>query len=702
MRRTLVPTVAAVCLTLGSGSAQQPGSRKPVFRGGVEVVLIDVTVVDRSGTPVGDLKPQDFHVSVDHKARTIVSAQFLQYERRTFTEFGDVHPASVLLRATPARTPRNVLLVVDEASLEGADALAATLGAGRFLDQLEPDDRIGVVTIPNLHKQIEMSTRRSDVLRTLTLVGPAAQPDVFSRYTIGLDEALEIERGDKDVAAKVIERECSGEDQRTCPTEVLMAARQLALQAHLRGQRSLDALYTMADGLSAVPGPKTVLLISGGMPMPDLRSTTAFSRLERAFAAAQISLYTLYFERPMFQARRKPSPTPQQDVILEGDGIANATSAVGGTFMFAIGALDEYFSRVATEMSGTYVLGVEVATSDRDARPHMVDVKVNRPGLDVRARRQYVIDRPAAIPTGAKPAGPTSGGFGTSAGNGAPRPGTPVRVPAPATTPKAVDDLVRRAVDYVTRYEAEFSGLLAEERSQQSLYEQERSSVVTFSRGGRPVTTDEAQWVLATKRELQSDYLLMKRPGTSGWLPLRDVYQVDAEKIRPHEARLQKAFLEAPATASARAAQIAAESARYDIRFIERSVNVPTLALMFLKPANRTGFVFWKLGEPVVNGTHAWEIGFLERRSPTVVRTDAGDIPAEGSFCIDPSTGRVVRSTVRFKIGNVTSEITVTYRAESKASTVWVPTEMRESYEDRDRRLDCVATYSNIHPAPPR
>jgi hypothetical protein len=50
------------------------------------------------------------------------------------------------------------------------------------------------------------------------------------------------------------------------------------------------------------------------------------------------------------------------------------------------------FERVATEMAGSYLLGIEVTTSDRDGRPHLVAVKINRPGLEVRSRKQYVIE----------------------------------------------------------------------------------------------------------------------------------------------------------------------------------------------------------------------------------------------------------------------------------------------------------------------
>jgi hypothetical protein len=65
-------TVALAAVLTCALSAQQ------VFKFGVDVTQVDVTVVDRDGNPVSDIKAADFTVTVDGKPRTIVSAQFIQ------------------------------------------------------------------------------------------------------------------------------------------------------------------------------------------------------------------------------------------------------------------------------------------------------------------------------------------------------------------------------------------------------------------------------------------------------------------------------------------------------------------------------------------------------------------------------------------------------------------------------------------------
>lgn len=682
----MLAVVGVLCVGLAGARAQQP----PTFRSGVDVVLIDVTVVDRGGQPVGDLGPADFTVIVDGKVRSVASAQFLRYETRTTAVRDKSTVAAPTARVAPP-PPRNVLIVVDEDSMEPSDGLAARQAAGRFIDQLAPADRLAVARIPRLASQVTFSARRQDARKILDKVVTGLSVDLYE-YNIGLAEAFDAERGFSDVIRRVIARECSrSSDPHGCPEAVKAQIRQMQLQAHLRAQRSLDALFALGEALAGVEGPKTVVLISGGMPMPDIRGAEAFSRLEAAFAAGQASLYTLYLERSFFgQAKERVSPTQVEDDALERDGIENATSVTGGTLLLGIGTLDQYFERVLTEMSGSYLLGIEVTPADRDGRTHQVDVKAARRGLEVRARKRYVIEPARAVAATAKKA----------AGRDEKK---PAAASAPVTVemlPPEVESAVARARQYAAAYEIVLSGLVAEERYVQRSFTHERTTStasVPIGRAPRPGETKETwEWMLDAQRETRSDYLLVKAPGGERWLPFRDVFEVDGKKVREREERLQQLFLKAPTKAADRAADIMADSARYNIGFVQRNVNLPTLALRFLDPAYKEKAFFRKDGEVVVAGTKTWELAFSERGSPTLVQGPSGDAPADGTFWIEPEQGRVVRSRIRHQVGGATIEVTVTYRPDAKTPGTWVPLEMREVYEGGGRRLECVAMYSKI------
>src|SRR4051812_18990675 len=52
-------------------------AQQPVFRGGIEVIEVDTSVVDDKGHPVADLRGPEFTVTVDGKPRKVISAEFV-------------------------------------------------------------------------------------------------------------------------------------------------------------------------------------------------------------------------------------------------------------------------------------------------------------------------------------------------------------------------------------------------------------------------------------------------------------------------------------------------------------------------------------------------------------------------------------------------------------------------------------------------
>jgi hypothetical protein len=44
-------------------------TQQPTFKGGVSLVTVDVTVLDKDGNPVRDLKPEDFEIKLNNKVQ---------------------------------------------------------------------------------------------------------------------------------------------------------------------------------------------------------------------------------------------------------------------------------------------------------------------------------------------------------------------------------------------------------------------------------------------------------------------------------------------------------------------------------------------------------------------------------------------------------------------------------------------------------
>ena len=168
-------------------------------------------------------------------------------------------------------------------------------------------------------------------------------------------------------------------------------------------------------------------------------------------------------------------------------------------------------------------------------------------------------------------------------------------------------------------------------------------------------------------RRLRSDVLLTKPPGGKRFLLFRDVFEVDGRVVRDRDQRLEQLFLTPSATTSTQALRILEESARYNLGDIGRTVNTPTLALVFLDAQYRPRLMFERVDDRVaevvrgatVEGEQTarftgtddlWVVAYTEIGRDTLFgNTNGGNLRARGRFWIEPVTGRIVISEVQFR-----------------------------------------------------
>jgi hypothetical protein len=247
---------------------------------------------------------------------------------------------------------------------------------------------------------------------------------------------------------------------------------------------------------------------------------------------------------------------------------------------------------------------------------------------------------------------------------------------------RSVDLLLARVAQYAWDYGRELSSIVSEETYTQEV---RGDAGTTLTLNGREA--------VAKGRTLVSDYLLVKVPGVEGWLPFRDVFEVDGKQVRDREDRLVTLFLEAPSpeVAIERANQVLRESARYNIGPVLRTLNVPTLPLWFLEPSNVRRFNFRKVEEAKIAGRNAVVLEFTERVRPTFVKTSAGgDVPVLGRVWFDPLNGQIYQT----RISMHSSAITVKYATRPEVPGLWLPESMHESYSTGRTEITANATYS--------
>jgi hypothetical protein len=244
-----------------------------------------------------------------------------------------------------------------------------------------------------------------------------------------------------------------------------------------------------------------------------------------------------------------------------------------------------------------------------------------------------------------------------------------------------VATVIARAGEYVESYQRNFAMVVSEER-----YEQEvRYPGPPNARGG---SRD-----LTTRTILRSDFLLV-RNSEGGWLPFRDVFEKDGMALRDRDERLAKLFLTDAGSNSEQARKIVDESARYNIGNINRTINLPTLPLIFLTDGFRARFDFVDKGRD----DDMRVVQFVERGRPTYVSTTGGrDLPVTGRYWIEEASGRIVRTELIAADPAVDARIEVTYRPDETAG-LWVPGRMEEHYRQRADRSEItgIASYSRF------
>lgn len=255
--------------------------------------------------------------------------------------------------------------------------------------------------------------------------------------------------------------------------------------------------------------------------------------------------------------------------------------------------------------------------------------------------------------------------------------------------------LLEKAGAYVERFVEKFSNVVSEETYEQD-WNSERGPTGMTPRGGTLAGIATGSSV-AKRRQLRSDFLLVKPTPQSDWIPFRDVFEVDGSAVRDREQRLERLFLKPSGSAVSQAQAIANESSRYNLGNMERTINNPVLSLAFLQPKHQSRFSY-KLGKRDKGvGANVWVVEYKEIASPTLVTGRFGrSMPARGRFWIDADTGAVQRSELVLNDTTVIARLTTAFRHDDRFG-ISVPEVLKEEYSlSGNTKVSGVATYGRF------
>lgn len=343
----LAAAIAVPVLVAQPPAAQRP---QPTFRAGTNVVRVDVTVLDKSGKPLTDLTRDDFTVAEDGVRQTVDAFRLVE---------ANGQPTDDL--SLPIR------------SREHAYAEAA-----------RDDVRVFVIFWDEYHiERFAPAIRARAALTDLvtTAFGPTDLVAITDQLTPS--DAIELTRDRRklaDAAAKLQGRRGVYIPPRS-PMEEAQLYRQREIEP-LRSQVSRSALEATVGFLGTIKeGRKSLLVVTedfGPMGLSD-QSDWLRDFIQEA-NQNNTAVYT-------FDPR---------GLGLTTDLLQTIASETGGE---AVRSNDpaKRLRQMVTESSAFYLLGYSSSKNPADGKFHKIDVRINRPGVQVRSRRGYFAPTVAEI-----------------------------------------------------------------------------------------------------------------------------------------------------------------------------------------------------------------------------------------------------------------------------------------------------------------
>jgi VWFA-related protein len=421
MRVTSLVLSAALVAAAAAAQTQPPATpspQQPVFRGGVELLTVDATVVDGEGRQVKDLKATDFTVEVDGRARPVVTAEYVQLVDERPTPVGarraakpQVSPDEAFFSTnTRTITPgRLLVLIVDQGNIRAGQGRHMMRSAVKFVDGLDPDDRVALVGVPGPGPLVDFTTDHEKVREGL-LATVGLMQKFQGRFNISLSEAIAtVEHSNALMTQAMILRECAVAlvnpvEAARCELEVEQECSEIVSQQRMQTQRSLLGMREVLRSLAPIEGPKNVILISEGLVLEGLLADV--DDIAAAAADVRASLDVMLLDVPSIDVAESQRPTtPREDRDLQVYGLEALAGVARGALHRVITSGDQAFTRIMRSIAGYYLIGVETRPSDRDGRRHKISVKTSRRGTTLYSRRGFLAPTSPAATTPADAVG---------------------------------------------------------------------------------------------------------------------------------------------------------------------------------------------------------------------------------------------------------------------------------------------------------
>jgi VWFA-related protein len=381
--------------TSSSSTTQQPQPPRSSqgllkFRVESDLVLVNVVVRDKQGQPVMGLKKEDFTLLEDGKPQQVSSFDFENLDTAPLTAGG---PAQTSVNEAPAKpilsrkdaeealnNKRVIVLFFDLSSL-GPDETQRSVDAARKYVQtkMTAADMIAIVSLASsLRLDQDFTADRTRLLR------------VLNRFTHSEGQGMDAgPTGDADGIEE------SGNAYTPDETEY----------NQFNTDRKLQALQSICQVLAKFNQRKSVIYFSSGMTQTGIENESALRAAINAAVKADVAIYTMDSRglEAMPPGGSASTASLRGTAVYSGAAVQNQLDAnfasqetlttlaadTGGKAFLDTNDLGTVFDRVQRDTSAYYVLGFKSSNPLKDGKYRRIQVKINRPGLNIEFRKGY-------------------------------------------------------------------------------------------------------------------------------------------------------------------------------------------------------------------------------------------------------------------------------------------------------------------------
>jgi VWFA-related protein len=370
-----------------TGAAPQ----QPQFRTEVDVIRLDVSVLDKDRRPVRGLTMEDFTVTEDGTAQRLVAV--------TEIDAIDQDPApSAWMRYAPNPVVTNDLadqagngrvyaIVIDDWNLpwDDTDIAIRTRETARYIvNGLGPSDLAAVVYAQDSGLTEDFTNDRNKLLAAIDKYNPHERPWIY-----------QTPRGPGPGGGDM--------PQRFTPT--------LMRSTCQRSQPTVPTLLTVVQRMATVPERrKTLVLVSTGLPVSPGATRGCPGELAdltrdmfRLAQRANINMHTIdpagyrgyedYLQRPKLRGREMGTgmtlPQATQAARIRREYLEIMAEETGARSVVRTDAVEPGVDRIFEEDTAYYLIGYQTTNGKPDCKFRKVQVKVNRPDVEVRTRSGY-------------------------------------------------------------------------------------------------------------------------------------------------------------------------------------------------------------------------------------------------------------------------------------------------------------------------